>query len=177
MVAWQKEHLLEPNRTTFIEHGINGLDHVALPYPVNRDGEAAIRAFWEPLGMRVTVRDVASWIDHAGPGRRIDVGSVAHTRLVYYPARITRARHAVRAVLDVLGAGNKTLGHVAFAVTPMAFESLLDHPSLDFRQGRERDGLIRWGTCDASLFLDGPFQTRFEFHCPNAPASVFSRSG
>lgn len=176
MVPVRKERALEPIPPAFIDHGVNGLDHVALPYPSQR-GEAAVRAFWEPLGMKVTVRETTSWIDHAGPGRRLDVGSVTHTRIVYYPVRMSRVRQVARTIAGFLGARDKTLGHVAFAVSPRAFEALLDHTALDRRQGRDRDGLIRWGTHDASLFLNGPFQTRFEFHCPNAPASVFSRSG
>lgn len=167
---------MDISRPFFLRDGITCLDHVALPYPV-ASGEEAIRAFWESLGMKVTARDETAWIDHAGPGRRLDVGTVTHTHVVYYPSRLSFARRVARAILGTLFTRDKTLGHVAFTVSPTAFRSLMDHPAFDGRQGRNRNGLIRWGTTDASLFLRGPFDLRVEFHCANAPADLLSQLG
>ncbi|MEI6511398.1 MAG: hypothetical protein WCO25_05165 [Candidatus Uhrbacteria bacterium] len=134
-----------------------GLDHVALPY-LEDDGVAHIVDFWESLGMKVTRRTVTERIDHAGPGERLDVGSVSRTHVVYFP-----------------GLPVDQPGHVAFAVSQHDFKRLLGHPAIDTTQGDK--GLIRWGTNDASLFLVGPYDVRFEFHCANAPTDILSQPG
>jgi hypothetical protein len=126
--------------------GILRLDHVALPYPAE-DRDARIRAFWEPLGMKVTERVVEAAIDHAGAGIRYDVGGVGHAWIVYYPSA-TPQDH---------------VGHVAFAVDPHGFARLIEHPGRDTQWGK--NGIIKWGNRDASLFLHDPYGARIEFRC------------
>ena len=131
------------------------LDHVALPYSAD-DGGSRIRAFWQPLGLRVTERQVSGNIDHAGPGMRYDVGDVTHTWVVYYP--------------DLIGAAQ---GHVAFTVTPYDFERLIAHPDRDHGSGT--NGISRFGRSGASIFFRDPYGARVEFHCPSASQELASR--
>ena len=139
-------------------YSIERLDHVALPYDDPKD-EPMVQQFWEQIGMRVTERVVDRNIDNSGTGRRLDVGSVTHTLLVYFPWDWSNG-HIRESVGSRL--------HVAFAVSPSSLHSLLLHHALDRSLGK--NGLIRWGTYDASAFLRGPYDVRFEFRCPNFPA-------
>jgi len=121
------------------------LDHVAIPYPTG-DGDSRIRAFWEPLGMRVTERIVDGNIDNSGPGTRYSVGNVHSDSIVYYPDGDDR--HA---------------GHLAFAVDLPTFVCLIAHPDRVLDYGT--DGISRWGNSDASLFLREPYGAMIEFRC------------
>lgn len=143
--------------------GIRQLDHILLLCP--KKGAAEVIAFWRGLGLEPHNRFETGPIDHAGAGRRIDFALGRDTQLTYHvtamPKPLVGALHWAREHLD---------GHIALRVGPEDIKALLAHPALDTTQGKR--GLIRWGTCDFSLFLNGPHGLRVEFRCPSAPADL-----
>lgn len=152
----QSQRYLEPG-------GIRQLDHVLLLCP--KKGAAEVTAFWRGLGLEPHERFETGPIDHAGAGLRIDFFLGNGTQLTYHVTSLPRSLvTALRWAHEHLG------GHVALRVGPEDIKALLAHPALDRTFGKK--GLIRWGTCDYSVFLNGPHGLRVEFRCPSAPADL-----
>lgn len=132
---------------------IRQIDHVTMtvPFPLVK----LLLAFWEDLAVRPSKRSVDR-IDHLGPGDRLDFVLGADTTLTY-------------AIVDYTGT-DPFVGHVGLRVSPEAIQLLLEHPAVDRTQGR--NGLVRHGTHDFSVFLKDPCGYNVEFRCPSAPAHL-----
>ncbi len=155
---------MSEERPRYLEPGgIRQIDHVLLLCP--KKGMAEVVAFWRGLGLVPHDRYEPGPIDHAGAGRRMDFSLGNNTQLTYHVTPLPPSL-----VSALVWARQHLGGHVALRVGPEDIKALLAHPALDTAQGKK--GLIRWGTCDYSLFLDGPHGLRVEFRCPSAPADL-----